>query len=108
MAAENSTRTARVPGRPFEKGKSGNPGGRPKKTQEEKDALAAIRSLAPDAAERLRKILDDPDAKPDILLRAIDIVLDRAYGKAAAQVNVTAGSFDALEDAFAALKDDAE
>lgn len=101
--AANSGKTARGRGRPFEKGKSGNPNGRPKQTQEQKDALAMIRSLAPEAAERLRAIIEDPEAKPDVQLRAIDIVLERTYGKAAAQVAVTAGSFKALDEAFNAL-----
>lgn len=48
-------KTAGKRGRPFEKGKSGNPSGRPKRTAEEQDALAAIRSLAPAAAETIRQ-----------------------------------------------------
>lgn len=76
-----SNKTARGRGRPFEKGKSGNPRGRPKQTQEQKDALAMIRDLAPEAAERLRDILHDPDTKTNDLLRAIEIVFDRAFGK---------------------------
>lgn len=104
--AANSEKTARGRGRPFQKGQSGNPKGRPKQTPEQKDALQQIRALAPAAADRLREIINDPETKLDIQLRAIDIVLDRAYGKAAAQVNVSTGSFDALEDAFAALKGD--
>ena len=77
--AENSKKTA--PGRPFKKGQSGNPGGRPKRTQEQKDALQMIRDLAPEAAERLRDILHDPGVKPGDLLRAIEIIFDRAFGK---------------------------
>lgn len=106
--AANSERTVRGRGRPFQKGQSGNPNGRPKQTPEQKDALQQIRALAPDAAQRLREIINDPEAKMDVQLRAIDIILDRAYGKAAAQVNVTSGSFDALEEAFAALDKDAD
>lgn len=101
--AANSKKTTRVFGRPFQKGQSGNPKGRPKQTQQQKDALMQIRQLAPTAAERLREIIADPDTKPDVQLRAIDIILDRAYGKAAAQVSVTAGSFEALNAAFEAL-----
>ena len=103
--AANSEKTARGRGRPFQKGQSGNPKGRPKQTQEQKDALAMIRTLAPDAVLRLAEIIHDPNVKVDAQLRAIDIILDRAYGKAAAQVSVTSGSFDALEEAFAALAD---
>lgn len=88
--AANSEKTVRGRGRPFEKGKSGNPKGRPKQTQEEKDALAMIRSLAPEAAERLRDILHDPKVRADTLLRAIEIVLERTYGKAYANESTNA------------------
>lgn len=79
--AANSTKTARGPGRPFEKGKSGNPNGRPKQTQEQKDALAMIRELAPVAVERLRDIICDTCIKADTQLKAIEIILERTYGK---------------------------
>lgn len=41
--AANSTTTVkkRGPGRPFVKGQSGNPSGRPKQTQAQKEAVAA-------------------------------------------------------------------
>ena len=44
-------------GRRFPKGVSGNPDGRPKRTQVEKDALEKIRSLAPKAVETLEVLL---------------------------------------------------
>ena len=66
----------------FKPGQSGNPSGRPKQTQEQKDALAMIRALAPDAAIRLKEIIQDPNVKTADQLRAIEIILDRAYGKA--------------------------
>ena len=79
--AANSEKTARGRGRPFQKGQSGNPNGRPKQTQEQKDALKMIRDLAPEAAERLRDIILDPGTKTNDLLRASEIVFDRAFGK---------------------------
>ena len=81
LMAANSEKTARGRGRPFEKGKSGNPNGRPKQTQEEKDALAMIRELAPTAAEKLKEILLDKGTKHETALKAIEIVLERTYGK---------------------------
>lgn len=66
----------------FKKGQSGNPGGRPKRTQEQKDALEMIKALAPEAVERLKEIITDPSIRPDTRLKAIEIVLERTYGKA--------------------------
>ena len=66
----------------FKKGQSGNPGGRPKKTQAERDALEMIKSLAPQAVERLRAIIEDDRIKPEVQLKAIDIILTRTYGNA--------------------------
>lgn len=80
--AANSEKTARGRGRPFEKGKSGNPRGRPKQTQEQKDALAMIRDLAPEAAERLREIIRDNNIRVEARLKAIEIILERTYGRA--------------------------
>ena len=102
--AANSEKTARGRGRPFQKGQSGNPKGRPKQTKEQRDALMMIRALAPDAAERLKAIIQDPETKPEVQLRAIDVVLERTYGKAEAPVTLTTGRFDALDEAFDALK----
>ena len=80
--AANSEKTARGRGRPFQKGQSGNPKGRPKQTQEQKDALSMIKALAPEAAEKLREIMQSPDVRTADQLRAIEIILDRTYGKA--------------------------
>lgn len=73
----------------FKPGQSGNPSGRPKKTQEQKDALQAIRDLAPNAAEVLKSMLDDVNIPPAQRLRAAELILDRAYGKAEAKVEVS-------------------
>lgn len=66
----------------FKPGQTGNPGGRPKRTQEQKDALEMIKALAPEAVERLKEIITDPSIRPDTRLKAIEIVLERTYGKA--------------------------
>jgi hypothetical protein len=88
--AENSAKTVRRrgPGRPFQKGQSGNPGGRPKKTP---------------LTDALRKQLEDPalaDALAKSLIakargprrdsvRAFDSIADRVEGKVGQPVAVT-------------------
>ena len=93
-----SEKKRRGPGRPFEKGKSGNPRGRPKQTQEQKDALQMIRDLAPEAAEKLRDILHDEKTKPADALRAIEMIFDRAFGKGDITVNEVNGALQAIMD----------
>lgn len=106
--ADISKKTPRGKGRPFQPGQSGNPGGRPKMTDEERDALSAIRSLAPLAAEKLEEILTAPDIGVSHRLRAIEIVLERSFGKPEARVKLLDASFNALDEAFAAMKGGAE
>lgn len=80
---ENRPKTERkVPRSAFKPGQSGNPGGRPKRTKEEKDALQMIRALCPLAAEKLREIIENPDVKVSDQLRAIEIIFERTYGRA--------------------------
>lgn len=60
----------------FQKGKSGNPGGRPAITSEVRELA---RNSAPKAFERIVKLVNDKN--PRIALAASNAVLDRAYGK---------------------------
>lgn len=91
--AANSKETAKKKGKPrgkpFQKGVSGNPSGRPPTTPEQRDALQAIRDLAPDAAKVLKSMLGDAKIPPAQRLRAAELILDRAYGKAEAKVEVS-------------------
>ena len=72
----------------FKPGQSGNPSGRPKKTQEQQDALAAIRDLAPNAANVLQSIMEDANAPAAARIRAAVEILDRTYGKAETPIKV--------------------
>lgn len=80
---DNRTKTGR-----FAKGKSGNPGGRRRRTALEAQALECIRGLSPLAPLVLEELLLDKNAKPADRLKAVEIVLDRAYGKPVAPVQV--------------------
>lgn len=91
----------------FRPGTSGNPGGRPKRTQEEKDALERIRALAEETPEELRRMIKGKTTPPAIRLRAIEVVLNRTYGKPPEYVNVSGDMKhdpDLLEDIKAELR----
>lgn len=72
----------------FKKGKSGNPNGRPKKIPEIDKLLADVLGEEKDgmtAAEAILKALRAKATKGDV--RAIEVMLDRAYGKAKQQID---------------------
>lgn len=100
MAGNNGKTTRRTGnnGNGFKPGQSGNPFGRPKKTQEQKDALAAIRDLAPEASQVLYAVMSDPRTPPAARLKAVEMVLDRTYGKPDMQVTVDDPKNDAISD----------
>ena len=76
----------------FRRGQSGNPGGRHKGVIEVIE-LARIESVA--CIETLVQIRDDPKVPPIVRLRAAEVLLDRAWGKASAHVTLD----DPREDA---------
>ena len=85
-------------GNGFKKGQSGNPGGRPKKTPEQRDALETIRSLAPRAADVAREILDDPESPTAAKIKVMEIVFDRTYGKPDVSVKLDTPKANKLDD----------
>lgn len=76
--SEGTAKKKRGAGRPFAKGQSGNPSGRPKIPE---DIKQAFKDLTPKAIETLQKILDDDDAKYADKIKAAEIIMDRGYGK---------------------------
>lgn len=75
--AQNSKPTA--PGTPFPKGVSGNPGGRPKMSPEQRAAFTELSELG---IGELRRILKDPVAKDSDKIKASEVAFERAWGKA--------------------------
>ena len=65
-------------GKPFKKGQSGNPGGRPKVIAEVKDLA---REYTSEAIETLVSIMTNPKSAPAARVSAANSLLDRGYGK---------------------------
>ena len=90
--------------KPFKKGQSGNPNGRPRKLPELDKLLADVLGEEKDgvtAAEAILKALRLKAAKGDV--RAAEIILDRAYGKSRQVIdaninNVNILNIDPLDD----------
>jgi hypothetical protein len=84
------SKTAGIEPHKFPKGKSGNPKGRPKKLPELDKLLADVLGEEKDgvtAADAILRKLRAMAAQGNI--RAAEILLDRAYGKAKQAVDVT-------------------
>ena len=75
-AAQNSKGTAKPRGRPFKRGQSGNPGGRPKIPA---DIRQAFRDLTPLAVETLEEAMEKADWSNRV--KAAQVVLERGWGK---------------------------
>ena len=76
--------------KPFKKGQSGNPNGRPRKIPELDKLLADVLGEEKDgltAAEAILKALRLKATKGDV--RAAEVLLDRAYGKASQKIENT-------------------
>lgn len=75
--AENSKKPR---GKPFAKGQTGNPGGRPKKTQEEYDLIQSCKQKTPEALATIERIMVTSDNERNQLQAALAII-ERAWGK---------------------------
>ena len=68
-------------GKSFAAGSSGHPTGRPKRTEEELDLLAACKFKSVDALARIENLMTT--ARSDsVQLNAAQFIIERAYGKA--------------------------
>lgn len=79
--SENTQQTKRkAPKTAFKPGTSPNPGGRPKRTPEELDLIAACKAKTPDALDVILDIMQNGE-KEQTRLAAAQSVIERAYGK---------------------------
>lgn len=63
-------------------GQSGNPSGRPKRSDVETAALTQIYELAPMAVQTLREVMSDEKAPANVRFRCAELVIERVCGKA--------------------------
>ena len=87
----------------FLPGQSANPGGRPKKTDEERDALEEIRKLAPGVADKMAEMLASPRVPAVAKVRIMEIILERTYGKPETAIRLN-GEAQSAEAARARLE----
>ena len=90
--AENITEKENARPWLWKKGVSANPAGRPKKSDAEKNAnknaLALIKLHTVDAVKTVLAVMENAKTRPADRLRAAELILERAYGKAPATVQV--------------------
>lgn len=72
----------KVPRTAFKPGQSGNPGGRPKRTVQEYNLMAACASKTPEAMQTILSLMHSAD-KDSVRLAAATYVIERAHGKPA-------------------------
>lgn len=80
--SENRLKTGRrkAPITAFRPGQSGNPGGRPKRTQQEWNLMAACEAMTPEALKTIVHLMHHAD-KDSVRLQAATFIIERRYGK---------------------------
>jgi hypothetical protein len=85
--SETATKQRKQRGRPFVKGKTGNPNGRPRKTPEIIEIEALAKTMAPEALKRLADWMRSDNAKASV--SAANAIIERGYGKAKQHIEAT-------------------
>ena len=63
----------------------------------QKDALEAIKALAPDAADHMKKLLESSKTPASVKLRVLEIILERTYGKVETAVKLSSNAHQSVE-----------
>lgn len=80
MTAISKKTERKAPPKAYKPGVSGNPLGRPKKTAQELDLIAACKAKTPDALDVIVDIMANGEKEQTRLAAALSII-ERAYGK---------------------------
>ena len=78
----------------FKPGESGNPSGRPKMPPE---LIQAFRDRTQDALNTLVEIMNDKEGRGSERVKAAEVIIDRAWGKAIQQAELTGEDGGAIE-----------
>mgnify|MGYP001569449425 CR=1 FL=1 len=97
MAEKSQVTTKRGKGKPFPKGVTGNPGGRPKRTAEEMDLIAACKERTPEALKVIEGLMVGA-ASDSVRLNSAIYIIDRAYGKATQFIDAKITTMSDMED----------
>ena len=87
----------------FQKGVSGNPGGRPKRTPAEQQAIDMMKSATPEMVELVLGIARNEHASFYAKLQAAELILNRSMGKPETYLRVENGEQSSDEAAASLL-----
>ena len=69
----------------------------PNPVQDQKEALEAIKALAPKTADYMKKLLDSSKTPASVKLRVLEIILERTYGKVETAVKLSSNAHQSVE-----------